>query len=68
MVRTAIDLVVDVLKFVVLSLRSHARPTAENLFLRKQLAVCRAREVNRGAPPDATRFAPVVPRQVVSIG
>jgi hypothetical protein len=37
MVRTVFDLATTVLHFMVLGLRSHARLTAENLFLCKQL-------------------------------
>jgi hypothetical protein len=59
-IRTSFDFVVDVLQFVVLGLRSHARLTAENLFLRKQLALYREREVKPRRATNATRLTLVV--------
>jgi putative transposase len=60
MVRTAFDLVVNVLHFVVGGLQSHARLAAENLFLRKQLALYLEREVKPRRATDATRVTLVV--------
>jgi hypothetical protein len=60
MVRTAVDLVVNVLHFVVRGLRSHARLAAENLFLRKQLALCLERDVRPRRATNATRLTLVV--------
>jgi hypothetical protein len=56
MVRTSFDLVVDVLHLVVLGLRSHARLAAENLFLRKQLALYVERQVQPRRATNATRL------------
>jgi putative transposase len=60
MVRTAFGLAIDVLRFVGLGLRSHARLAAENLFLRKQLALYLEREVKPRRASDATRLTLVV--------
>ncbi len=56
MVRTVIEIVVDVLQFVGLGLRSHARLAAENLFLRKQLALYLEREAKPRRASNATRL------------
>ena len=45
MARTLFRLVIDFMYFVGLGLRSHARLAAENLFLRKQLALYLERQV-----------------------
>ena len=60
MVRTVFELVVDVLHFVGLGLRSHARLAAENLFLRKQLALYLEREAKPRRASNATRLTLVV--------
>jgi len=60
MVRTAFGLVIDVLRLVGLGLRSHACLAAENLFLRKQLALYLEREVKPRRASDATRLTLVV--------
>ena len=51
---------VNVLQFVVLGLRFHARLAAENLFLRKQLALSLEREVKPRRVTKATRVTLVV--------
>jgi putative transposase len=56
MVGTAFGLVVNVPQFVVLGLRSHARLSAENLFLRKQLALYLEREAKPHRATNATRL------------
>jgi transposase InsO family protein len=60
MVRTSFDLVVNVLHFVVLGLRSRGRLAAENLFLRKQLALYVEREVKPRRGTNGTRLILVV--------
>src|SRR5262245_20902681 len=60
MVSTVFELVVDVLQFVGLALRSHARLTAENLFLCKQLAMYLEREAKPRRASNATRLTLVV--------
>ena len=60
MVPTVFKLVVDVLQFVRLGLRSHARLAAENLFLRKQLALYLEREARPRRASNATRLTLVV--------
>jgi hypothetical protein len=60
MVRTVFDLVADVLHFVGLVSRSHARVAAENLFLRKQLAMYLEREAKPRRASNATRLTLVV--------
>jgi hypothetical protein len=42
---TALDLLLDALRFIWLSLRPHCSLAAENLFLRKQLALYLERKV-----------------------
>jgi hypothetical protein len=42
---TALDLLLDALRFIRLSLRPHCSLAAENLFLRKQLALYLERKV-----------------------
>jgi putative transposase len=59
-VRTAFGLVIDVLRVVGLGLWSHAHVAAENLFLRKPLALSLAREVKPRRASDATRLTLVV--------
>ena len=60
MLSIAFELVVDVLRFVGLGLRSHARLAAENLFLRKQLALYFEREAKPRRASNATRLTLVV--------
>jgi hypothetical protein len=60
MLSIAFELVVDVLHFIGLSLRSHARSAAENLLLRKQLALYLEREAKPGRASNATRLTVVV--------
>jgi hypothetical protein len=59
-VPTVFELVVDVLQFARLGLRSHARFTAENLFLRKQLALYLEREAKPRRANNGTRLTLVV--------
>jgi hypothetical protein len=56
MVRTSFDLVVSILHFGVLGLRSHAHLAAENLFLRKQLALYVESRVEPRRATNATRL------------
>ena len=60
MVRTVFDVMVNVLHFVGLSLQSHAHLAAENLFLRKQLALYLEREAKPRRASNATRLTLVV--------
>ena len=60
MVRTPFDLVINVLYFVVLGLRSHTRLAAQNLFLRKQLALYVEPEVKLRRATNAIRLTLVV--------
>jgi cell shape-determining protein MreC len=48
--RTAVRLLVDVVRFVSAGFRSRSQLAAENLFLRKQLALYRERQVRLAAP------------------
>src|SRR5262245_40107550 len=56
-VRTIRRVAADVLRFVSSMLRSHAQLAAENLFLRKQLALYLERQVRPRRADDATRLA-----------
>ena len=56
MARTVFRLVIDLMHFVGLGLRSHARLAAENLFLRKQLALYIERQVKPRRASNATRL------------
>jgi transposase InsO family protein len=58
--QVSVDLLVNVLHFVVLGLRSHAHLAAENLFLRKQLALYVERQVKPRRATNATRLTLVV--------
>src|SRR5262245_51462134 len=60
MARTVLDLVVDILHFAGLGLRTHGRLAAENLFLRKQLALYLERQAKPRRPSTATRLTLVV--------
>ncbi len=57
LVGTLLTLLVDALHYVGLCLRSPAALAAENLFLRKQLALFRERKVKPQRATPATRFA-----------
>jgi hypothetical protein len=54
---TLVRLLVDVVRFLRCSLRSSAALAAENLFLRKQLALYQERHVTPRRASDATRLA-----------
>ena len=56
---TVAALLLDTLKFVVLAFRSRPALMAENLFLRKQLALYLEREVKPRRASDATRLTMV---------
>ena len=56
-VRTIARVAGDVLRFVSSMLRPHVQLAAENLFLRKQLALYRERQVKPRRADDATRIA-----------
>src|SRR5687767_5852441 len=53
---TVLRVASDVLRAVLLALRSHAQLAAENLFLRKQLALYVERQVKLRRADDATRI------------
>src|SRR5260370_7883658 len=53
---TALDLLLDALRFIRLSLRPHCALADENLFLRKQMALYLERKVKPRLARDATRF------------
>jgi len=53
---TALDLLLDALRFIRLSLRPHCALAAENLFLRKQMALYLERKVKPRLAREATRF------------
>src|SRR5262245_38810967 len=55
-VRTVLRLVGDLLRLVAGAVRSRARLSAENLFLRKQLALSVERQVKPRRADDATRI------------
>ena len=54
--RLGLNLFADLLHFLVLSLRSRSSPAAENLFLRKQLAFYREREIKPSQTSQSTRL------------
>src|SRR6267378_5899458 len=58
--RIASRLLVDVLRFLSLGFRSRSQLAAENLFLRKQLALYAERRVRSRRADDATRLTLVV--------
>ena len=55
-VRTILRLVGDLVRLVVEAVRSRAQLSAENLFLRKQLALYMERQVEPRRADDATRI------------
>jgi putative transposase len=55
--RTALCITCDLLRLGSSALRSHAQLAAENLFLRKQLALYMERQVKPRRPDNATRIA-----------
>jgi hypothetical protein len=59
-VRTVLRIAGDVLRLVSTAVRSHTQLAAENLFLRKQLALYVEREAKPCRVDDATRVALVV--------
>ena len=65
MIRTALLLVRDLVRFVVFACSSHTRLAAENLFLRKQLAFYVERNVRPRRLDDATRIALVALARVI---
>ena len=65
MIRTALLLVRDLLRFVALTCSSHTSLAAENLFLRKQLAFYVERNVRPRRLDDAARIALVVLARVI---
>jgi hypothetical protein len=58
--RTLVRLVIDVTVFAQMNLRSRGRLAAENLFLRKQLALYQERRTTPRRPDPATRVALVL--------
>jgi putative transposase len=65
MCRTAGRLLVDALRFVSFGFRSRAQLAAENLFLRKQLALYRERRVTSRRADDATRITLAMLSQLI---
>ena len=55
--RTVVDVLADIARLGFLTLHSHTQLAAENLFLRKQLAVYIERQVKPRRADDATRIA-----------
>src|SRR5271169_1740532 len=51
-----LNLVADLLRFLVLGLRSKSSLAAENLFLRKQLAIYQERAIRPGRTSQSTRL------------
>jgi putative transposase len=66
-VRTILCLVDDLLRLVADAVRSRAQLSAENLFLRKQLALYMERQVKPRRADDATRIALVLREHVVRV-
>ena len=64
-VRTALRVLIDLLRFFRSGFRSRTRLSAENLFLRKQLALYIERQVKPRRPDDATRVMLVVLSQLI---
>src|SRR5688500_18328077 len=64
-VRTMARVAGDVLRFVSSMLRPHAQLAAENLFLRKQLALYLERKVKPRRADDATRLTLVALSQLI---
>jgi len=58
--QSAVRLLLDALRFMLLGFRSRSQLAAENLFLRKQLALYRERRVKPRRADDATRVSLVV--------
>jgi putative transposase len=58
--RTTVRLLIDLLRFVSLAIRSRSQLAAENLLLRKQLALYQERRVKPHRADDATRITLVV--------
>jgi hypothetical protein len=59
LVKIAILLIADAGRFVILSLRSRRSLTAENLFLRPQLALCQERGIKPRRLDPATLVSPI---------
>ncbi len=57
---TALNLLLDALRFIRLGLRPHCALAAENLFLRKQLALYLQRKIKPRRASDLTRFSLVL--------
>ena len=65
LVRTVLSVAGDVVRLTSLAGRSHAQLAAENLFLRKQLALFVERQVKPRRADDATRIALVALSRLV---
>jgi putative transposase len=63
--RTTVRLLVDALRFVSLGLRSRSYLAAENLFLRKQLALYQERRVKPRRADDSIRITLVMLSQLI---
>ena len=63
--RTAVHVLVDGVRFVSAGFRSRSQLAAENLFLRKQLALYRERQVKPRRADDATRITLVMLSQLI---
>ena len=60
LLRTTVDVFLDLLMFFRLTLRTPRTVAAENLFLRKQLALYVERQTKPHRATDAVRFTPVL--------
>src|SRR6266478_5565713 len=59
------QVLVDLSRLLLLTTKSRSALAAENLFLRKQLALFQERQVRPHLATDATRWAPRLPGQVL---
>jgi putative transposase len=67
-VRTLSLVVVDLVRLASLAVHSHSALAAENLFLRKQLALFQERKVKPRRADDATRWSVGHPQPNVPVG
>ena len=65
MVRTILALVADLVRLTAIGMRSHSRLAAENLFLRKQIALYMERQVKPRRADNATRITLVALARVL---
>src|SRR5256885_8036112 len=58
--RTVVQLLIEVVRFALVGFRPRSQLAAENLFLRKQLALYRERQIKPRRADDATRITLVM--------